>query len=987
MKHYIKYITLFIFLVLWVPLSFAQSMYFPYYGKNKVLYEKFDWENYKTNHFDIYYYVGDMRILKNVAEMAESAYQKISEELKHPLSDPVPLIFYKTLTDFEQTNLFQISEGVMGVAEPVLHRIAIHGDMSLDQMQDLIEHELTHVFEFDLLWGSPGGGLYAISAPPLWIMEGYAEYNTETWTSWSSLIVRDAVLNDRVPELSKSGNLYSRYPMPRQPAYDFGHAMFEFIESKMGKTGIREFWHSMKRSPLVGRRSPTQRAFNMTYKEFNHEFKKYLRTRFKDFVSRENPEDYSIALGPEFPLNPYYFSLAHAVSPSGDIVAVLTQSVKDYDIDIILISTKDGSVIKNITKGYTLKYEYIRFDIDPSKGKNIAWSPDGDSIAFFARSGQKYALFILSPITGKILRRIFIPFDHPSSPCFVPGEKELIFTAFHGGTHDIFKVNLSTENFLNLTEDELFEKAPAVSHDGKQLAYTIRLDAYDKLFLSPIDNLREKTQLTFGRGNTIAPYFSHDSKELYFSGDMRNAFNLYSLNLENGELKRYTDVRTGNFFPIPLPNEPKKVLFSAFNKGALQIFKSEFEGEVEKTITFAERSQDEEFKKFEPVVSLDINKNKIQSHEGIGKLYLMARPPIDALVSTDGSIYGGSALSFSDILDDYSLYFMAYQVRSFRSYQFAFMNQKSRLQYMASAFQYTFYYYSSAYYDPLYYEFARYSDAMATRKITGVNFLAYYPFNRYYRTEATFGFYNYEEDYLYSGPSSYSGFLNGNLLSAGFALVGETTRFRYPFGPISGNTFKLSLSYGLPVSENFIQNTTVEADLRQYLHIGGDSLFAFRFNGFASRGKNRFVFYLGGNNQIRSTNYYSVICSEGWYTNFEFRFPLVNAANTILGQIGPVRGTFFFDMARVKLLDYSAGFASAIGYNIYGFPLYRFSDAIGSYGYGLQFFFLGLPVHLEFSKRIEWPDLVINSLGDLKKLFDVEPYGNFKTRFWIGFDF
>ncbi|MGB2845494.1 MAG: hypothetical protein WBC02_11615, partial [Candidatus Aminicenantaceae bacterium] len=111
------------------------------------------------------------------------------------------------------------------------------------------------------------------------------------------------------------------------------------------------------------------------------------------------------------------------------------------------------------------------------------------------------------------------------------------------------------------------------------------------------------------------------------------------------------------------------------------------------------------------------------------------------------------------------------------------------------------------------------------------------------------------------------------------------------------------------------------------------------------------------------------------------------AANTILGQIGPVRGTFFFDMARVKLLDYSAGFASAIGYNIYGFPLYRFSDAIGSYGYGLQFFFLGLPVHLEFSKRIEWPDLVINSLGDLKKLFDVEPYGNFKTRFWIGFDF
>ena len=988
MKHYIKHIFILLFLASWASLSSAQSIYFPYYGKNKVLYEKFDWNHYRTKHFDIYYYVDDINTLKNIAELAESAYQKISEELKHPLSAPVPLIFYKTFTDFEQTNLFQVGEGVLGVSEPVLHRVAIHGDMSLDQVQDLIEHELTHVFEFDLLWGSPGGGVYAISAPPLWIMEGFAEYNTDTWSSWSSLIVRDAVLNDRVPELSASGGLFSRYPTPRSPAYDFGHAMFDFIEAKLGKNGIREFWHALKRSPLIGRRNPVKRAFNMKYKEFNHEFKKYLRTRFKDFLTRENPEDYSIALGPEFPLNPYYFSLSHAVSPSGDIVAVLTQNVKDYDIDIILISTKDGSVIKNLTKGYTLKYEYIRFDIDPSKGKDVAWSSDGDRIAFFARSGQKYALFILDLLNGKILKNIDLPFDQPSSPCFVPGEEELLFTAFLRGTHDIFKINLSTEKTLNLTEDDLFEKAPSISPDGKQVAYTIRLDAYDKLFLSPLSNLKKKTQLTFGRGNTISPHFSHDSKELYFSGDMRDAFNIYSLNLENGELKRYTDVRTGNFFPIPLPNNSKKILFSSFNKGALQIFKGELKGEVEKTVTFIEKPQDEEFKRFEPIVSIDINKEKILPHKGIGKLYLAGRPPIDTFIASDGSIYGGTVISFSDILGDYTLYFMASQVRSFRSYQFAYLNQKRRLQYMASAFQYTMFYFQNTFlYDDLYYN--RYSslNAMATRKITGVNASVYYPFNRFYRTEATLGFYSYEEDYLYPSASSYLGFWNNSLLSADFALVGETTRFKLPYGPISGNTFRLSFSQALPVSSSFIQNTTVEADFRQYLNIGGDSLFAFRFKGFASRGKNPFVFYLGGNNQIRSTNYYSITCSEGWYTTFELRIPLVSSASTLIGQIGPVRGTFFFDMARVKLFDYPARLASLAGYNAWGFPVFRYADAIGSYGYGFEFFFLGLPLHLEFVKRIEWADLSINSFGDLGKLFDIEAYGKFKTKFWIGFDF
>ncbi|TEU06330.1 MAG: hypothetical protein E3I52_04655, partial [Candidatus Aminicenantes bacterium] len=589
------------------------------------------------------------------------------------------------------------------------------------------------------------------------------------------------------------------------------------------------------------------------YKDFNHEFKKYLRAKHKDFLLRENPEDYSIPLGPEFPLNPYYFSLSHDVSPSGDIVAVLTQNVKDYDIDIVLISTKDGSVVKNITKGYTLKYEYIKFEIDPSKGKDIAWSSDGDRIAFFARAGQKHSIFILNALTGKILRTIKIPVDQPSSLCFFPGGEELLFTAFHEGFHDIFKINLSTEKILNLTEDDFFEKAPMISPDGTKVAYTIHLDTYDKLFLSPLNDLKKRTQLTFGKGNTISPHFSHDSKELYFSGDMRDAYNIYSLNLETGELTRYTDVRTGNFFPIPLPNDPQKVIFASFNKGAFQVFKSDLEGEVEKTITFKEASPDEEFKRFEPIISLDIDKKEIKPYKGMGKLYLTSRPPIDTIVSTDGSIYGGSALSFSDLFGDYTFFLMAYQVRQYRSYQFSFLNQKRRLQYMVNAFQFTQYYYLSSYYDPFYYSrYETHFDAIATRKITGVSLSTFYPFNKYYRTQASIGYYNYEENYLYPSPGTYAQFWNGSILSASFSLVGETTRFKNPYGPIAGNTFMLSVSQALPVSSSFLQNTTVETDLRKYIRIGSNTLFALRFKGFFSRGKNPFVFYWGGNNQVRS---------------------------------------------------------------------------------------------------------------------------------------
>lgn len=965
----------------------SQVISFPYYGKNKVLYEKFDWDHYETDHFDIYYYTKDLRTLQTIANLTESAYERISHAIKHQLSAPVPLLYYKTSTDFEQTNLFQIPEGVLGVAEPLLYRVAIHGDMAVDAIQDLIEHELTHIFEYDLLWGSPGGAIYAVSQPPGWIMEGFSEYSTEKWSSWSSLIVRDAVLNDRIPEFTESGQLQSRYPLPRSPDYDFGHAVYDFIENRFGKNGIHEFWRSMKDFPLIGKRDPVKQAFKLTTKEFNYEFKKYLREKHKDFLLKENPEDYSIPLGPEFPVNPFYFSFSHALSPSGDIVAVLTYNVRDNDIDIILLSMKDGSVIKNITKGYTLKYEHIKYDIDPSNGRDIDWSSDGDHIAFFARDGQKHSLFILDALSGQTVKRVKIPYDQPSSPSFVPGKEALLFTAFHEGIHDIFKIDFQTEKITGLTDDDLFEKACAASPDGKHVAYTIRVDAYDKLFLSPIDNLKQKTQLTFGKGNTISPAFSSNSKELFFSGDMRGAFNLYSLSIESGELRRYTDVRTGNFFPVPLPNDSNKIVFSSFNKGAFQVYKGGPEGEIEKSVTFTDIPSGEKFKRFEPIVTVEIHKDKIKAYRGIGKLFLASRPPIDTVISTDGSIYGGSAISFSDLLRDYTFFLMAYQVRSFRSYYFAYINQKRRFQYMASAFQYTVFYYPDyMYFDPTLYNFMTYRDAIATRKISGADVSAYYPFNRYYRVEASLAYNHYEEDFYdpYMAQRAlnpgrrFNMFWNGNWLAASFSLVGETTRFNY-YGPNSGNTFRLSLAQALPVSSSFFQNTTLEADLRQYLSLGADALIAFRLNAFASRGKNPFVFYFGGNNQVRSAYFYNIIANEGWFANLEFRFPLINSANTLIGQIGPVRGALFADMARAKIKGYPAQFNTYAGRDQTGAPILRSFDALGSYGFGFEFFFLGFPIHLEFVKRLEFPDI--------SKPLQFDSVGDFQTKFWIGFDF
>src|SRR5436190_1946462 len=98
----------------------AQTPFVPYFGKNNIHYDRFDWHIYTTDHFEIYYYPEIQRHLERVAGYAESAYQHVSSDLKHDLSFKVPLILFKTHSEFEQQNVAPgaAQEGVGAFAEP-----------------------------------------------------------------------------------------------------------------------------------------------------------------------------------------------------------------------------------------------------------------------------------------------------------------------------------------------------------------------------------------------------------------------------------------------------------------------------------------------------------------------------------------------------------------------------------------------------------------------------------------------------------------------------------------------------------------------------------------------------------------------------------------------------------------------------------------------------------------------------------------------------
>src|SRR5512135_482191 len=78
----------------------AAAQFIPYYGKNKVKYDNFAWRVYKSPHFEVFYYPEFEQHLSRLVSYLESSYLKLSTGLKHEMPEPIPVIFYKTHSEF-----------------------------------------------------------------------------------------------------------------------------------------------------------------------------------------------------------------------------------------------------------------------------------------------------------------------------------------------------------------------------------------------------------------------------------------------------------------------------------------------------------------------------------------------------------------------------------------------------------------------------------------------------------------------------------------------------------------------------------------------------------------------------------------------------------------------------------------------------------------------------------------------------------------------
>jgi Tol biopolymer transport system component len=850
------------------------------FGKNKITDQKFDWLIHRTEHFEIYYYPTEERLVAIMADIAEEAYEKHSEDFDHEIKDRTPFILYRSHRDFQETNIIlqEIHEGVGGFAEIFKRRVVIPFTGSMEAFREVIFHELVHIFQYDIIYQKPAARIYSgefLYSPPLWFTEGMADYFANDDTAVGEMLLRDASVNGQILPLI--------YPQPLSfMTYKVGQSAVAYLVKTYGREKIGELMHELRHLRTKDLNQAFKNVLGISLEQFDKDWRRDLKKRYWPMIEHKDMPDAVAKNLTE--KSRYSHNMKPVWSPSGDLVAYLTGN--EGFGEIVLMSSKTGKRMFRISKSFfQSEYEEIRTDPNPeSPSSGIAWSPDGNRIAFVGKYRGADYLLEINILTQKLVRRTPLDFDAAASPCYDGSGERIAFSGLKDGKMDLFILELGTGEVTRLTDDPFNDAHPSWHPTKDQLVYSSEREGKSKLILIDV-NRDAARQLTHPDYNAVSPNWGPDGEEIVFSSDLNEVYNVYSIKPDGTELTRLTNIMTGCFNPSLSPDR-KRLLFAGFQNGKYDICVMDTEKAINEKIDMPPLD-------FQPV-ALELPR---EQPARIARRKYSTKVILDAIftdfnLGADGLLRNSTELVASDMMGNHRLGLSVANQSGFLAPDFI-----ARYGYLARR----------ADVGGAIFNFHEYHILGSPRNRRGIvqrttGLMGYfsYPFNRYRRIDSQFMMYSTPLTFNFDTESEFDDG-RGFLMLSTLRFVSDTTMWR-EFGPHTGSRYRLVFEKSFRRFGSELDLTNAIFDGRRYFKLGRRSNLATRLFLGGSFGRDKSLFYLGGIDTLRGYRYEELVGTRMGLLNFEIRIPFIDElrfAWPFPWAIGGIRGIIFSDFGAV----------------------------------------------------------------------------------------
>ncbi len=857
------------------------------------------------------------------AAIAEQTYEEYKARFDEDISHRIPLIFYNTSNQFEQTNTTPglIPQGVGGFFENMKGRVVIPSTGSYHEFRHVIRHELTHVFMFAKLYRIfKDHRLPGDTYPPLWYSEGLAEYISTNVDAQARMVMRDAVISGYFHNIENMYQISGTFLM-----YKEGQNFLHFVADKFGKDKVLQLLENIWMYPTFTK--VMEYTLGESIKDIDKQWTFYLKRKYYPLISKDAPPDFASTKLTHFGFN--FSPVPYKIN--GKTYLYFVANRDGYSsIYRLELSKKNQSEFKPelVLRGEKSE-EFESFHLFLS---SIDISKNG-ILAFVTKTGGTDAIHFFSIKENKVVKNFQSPdLITISSPKFSPGGNRVVFAAVdQKGFSDIYILNFPDLKITRLTNDVYDDEDPCFGIKNNQVIFTSdrtggEYNRQYNLFSYNLDTHRIE-YITYLNAGSYNPVVSPDKKYLLFTSELDGVRNVYELKINNGnfshKIKKITNFITSAFNPVYL--DKKEIVFCGFEKFQFNLYKLKLDSlKLDTALTIA-MNFDSAKSTWQPIaLTSPTQREKVKYKKQYSLDYAASEVSTDPVFGTQG----GAIVSLSDLLGNDNYYFLIYNTAQVQSDILKSFNVEIEKINLGQRANYGFgvFHFSGPYYD-----ITRRNEYYYERSFGGF-FTMFFPFSIFARLEANVSVINSDRQII-AGIEEHKSLLVSNSVSYVFdnSLWGPT-------GPLDGIRARFLLGYTGDVKYSNENYFSIIADYRQYFRFAYSSAFAVRAAVFVNQGKDARRYFMGGSWDLRGWPLWSIRGEKMWLTSFELRFPLIDELNIKF----PFVDLGFANIRGAAYIDAGSAWDN------------RYQSTLGDIGTGIRINLLGaIVLRYDVGKKIE----------------------------------
>jgi Tol biopolymer transport system component len=549
------------------------------------------WKTYETEHFIFHYHNGTEKSTLRFADAGERIYKPVTELYNY---EP-PKKLHVVVADFDDTAnggaYYYTDKMVLWAPSMDLELRGIHYWYA-----NVFAHEFTHMVHLqvsrktsqlfpglylqwtgyesekreDVLTGFPNV-LTSSNVPfniiPPWFAEGIAQSQAidtlfyDFWDSSRDMLLRERILSGQELRYEQLLDFTNKSSHEAETIYNTGFAFVQYIIKNYGKEKLYEITKEMSRISSFTFEQAIKRSTGKEAEDLYAEFIQYMKNKYTAStakISEKITEGHDISDSAMVNSYPKY-------SPDGKYLAFL--------------STKDNGEATYYRRNLylkDLKTDSIKMIAPAVLFSSYSWAPDSKTIYFsrldsYSIYGNQYMDIFYYDLEKKKEEKLTKGL-RAADPAVSPDGKKIAYVASIDGTRNLYIYDIEKDSSRIITKysDGSQFYMPSWNKDGSKILADKSMTSYGRDIVL-VDFLGNETEIISDEFDNKDPVFSKDNRYIFFSSDRTGIYNIYKKDLTSGEIIPVTNVRGGAFSPEPSDSTIAYINYNGIRKNVYSV--------------------------------------------------------------------------------------------------------------------------------------------------------------------------------------------------------------------------------------------------------------------------------------------------------------------------------------------------------------------------------------------------------------------------------